>query len=247
MEEQKAKQKASKKQEGKPSNIIRENEPDRRAPARDEEDDEPVEQHQPAQKMNFDPNAKHSAFVEEAKKLMQEGDDDRPKDDAPAAGGGVKIVRKLGPQKKGAAGNNANQQNAYTKKVGGESLGSAPSKGQGGGSGFSENDIEFMKKAIQILCQSTNPLGKSIDFVTDDIDSMSKEYEYWRRESLACQSKLEEQQKITEEVIQPLQDQQAELEEKIKEQMAKINAIKSQIMHNDISIQNLLYSVIQTR
>jgi len=58
-----------------------------------------------------------------------------------------------------------------------------------------------MKKAIQILCQSTNPLGKSIDFVTDDIDSMSKEYEHWKRECLACQSKLEEQQKITEEVL----------------------------------------------
>jgi len=104
-----------------------------------------------------------------------------------------------------------------------------------------------MKKAIQILCQSTNPLGKSIDFVTDDIDSMSKEYEYWRRESLACQSKLEEQQRITEEVVQPLHDQLADIEEKIREQQAKINAIKSQIMHNDISIQNLLYSVIQTR
>jgi TRAF3-interacting protein 1 len=63
-----------------------------------------------------------------------------------------------------------------------------------------------MKKAIQILCQSTNPLGKSIDFVTDDIDSMSKEFEYWKRECMACQSKLEEQQKITEDVIQPLQD-----------------------------------------
>ena len=48
-------------------------------------------------KMNFDPNQKHSAFVEEAKKLMQEGDDDKPREDAPAAGGGVKIVRKLGP------------------------------------------------------------------------------------------------------------------------------------------------------
>ena len=58
-----------------------------------------------------------------------------------------------------------------------------------------------MKKAIQILCQSTNPLGKSIDFVTDDIDSMSKEYEYWRKEASSCQSKLEEQQRITEEVI----------------------------------------------
>jgi len=84
-----------------------------------------------------------------------------------------------------------------------------------------------MKKAIQILCQSTNPLGKSIDFVTDDIDSMSKEYEHWRKESLACMSKLEEQQRITEEVVMPLQDQLADIEEKIREQQAKINATKS--------------------
>ena len=116
-----------------------------------------------------------------------------------------------------------------------------------GANGFTENDIEFMKKAIQILCQSTNPLGKSIDFVTDDIDSMGKEFEYWRKESVACQSKLEEQQRITEEVVQPLHDSLADIEEKIREQQAKINATKSQIMHNDISIQNLLYSVIQTR
>ena len=75
-----------------------------------------------------------------------------------------------------------------------------------GTGGFSENDIEFMKKAIQILCQSTNPLGKSIDFVTDDIDSMTKEYDHWKKESAACQSQLEDQMRITEEVIQPLQD-----------------------------------------
>ena len=49
-------------------------------------------------------------------------------------------------------------------------------KGGSTGGGFSEQDIEFMKKAIQVLCQSTNPLGKSIDFVTDDIDAMEKEY-----------------------------------------------------------------------
>ena len=49
--------------------------------------------------------------------------------------------------------------------------------------GFSEKDIEFMKKAIQVLCQSTNPLGRSIEFVTDDLDSMNKEFEHWRKES----------------------------------------------------------------
>lgn len=55
-----------------------------------------------------------------------------------------------------------------------------------GGEGFTENDIEFMRQAIQILCRSTNPLGKSIDFVTDDVDSMSKEYEHWRKEAITC-------------------------------------------------------------
>lgn len=69
---------------------------------------------------------------------------------------------------------------------------------------LNENDVEFMKKAIQILCQSTNPLGKSIDFVTDDVDSMSKEYEHWRKEAIQCNQALEDQQKITEEVVQPL-------------------------------------------
>lgn len=122
---------------------------------------------------------------------------------------------RIGKKKKKSAAAAANQEEKYTKKIGGvqqEAKSSVPS------GGFNENDIEFMKKAIQVLCQSTNPLGKSIDFVTDDIDSMSKEYEHWRKESIACQSQLEEQQKITEEVIQPLQDQLAELEEKIREQ-----------------------------
>lgn len=101
-----------------------------------------------------------------------------------------------------------------------------------------------MKKAIQMLCQSTNPLGKSIDFVTDDVDSMSKEYEKWRKESISCTSGLEDQIKITEEATAPLNNQLAELEEKIREQQNKIAAAKALVMRNDITIQNLLYSMI---
>ena len=86
------------------------------------------------------------------------------------------------------------------------------------GGGFTDADVEFMKKAIQVLCQSTNPLGKSIDYVSDDVDSMSKEYEHWRKEAIQCTQELDEQKKITDEVIQPLQHQLAELEEKIREQ-----------------------------
>jgi len=65
---------------------------------------------------------------------------------------------------------------------------------------------------------------------------MSKEYDYWKKESQSCQQQLKEQQKITEEVIQPLQDQLADLEEKIKEATGKVNSIKSQIIRNDITV-----------
>lgn len=102
--------------------------------------------------MQYDGNEKHGAFVEEAKKLMQQDDDDdKPAQDAPAAGGGVKIVRKLGPQKKAAPGGTDKKQEQFSKQIGGVSApkSSAPSGGSGG---FSEADIEFMKKAIQILC-----------------------------------------------------------------------------------------------
>lgn len=123
--------------------------------------------------------------------------------------GGEEKTSKPGP----SGAKEANPMKAYGDKV--------PS------GGFSEQDIEFMKKAIQVLCQSTNPLGKSIDFVTDDIDSMNKEYEHWKKESSSCQQQLQEQQKITEEVVKPLQDELAELEERIREQSSKVNSIKS--------------------
>lgn len=58
------------------------------------------------------------------------------------------------------------------------------------GGGFDDKDIEFLKKAIQVLCQATNPLGKSIDYVADDVDSMSKEFEHWRSEAVKCNRDL---------------------------------------------------------
>lgn len=35
---------------------------------------------------------------------------------------------------------------------------------------------------VQTLTQNTNPLGKSLEFLNDDIESMNKEMEYWRNQ-----------------------------------------------------------------
>jgi hypothetical protein len=76
---------------------------------------------------------------------------------------------------------------------------------------------------------------------------MSKEFERWRKEQISCQQQFEEQKKITEEVVMPLQNKLADLEEQIKEQQHMIATVRSSVMRNEITIQNLLYSVIQSR
>lgn len=175
-------------------------------------------------------------------------DDDKPQVKADEEkGDGIRMGR-LGKKKKRTAapgGPTAKEENqAYTQKLGTMAKAAEEISNRIGSEGFKEEDIEFMRKAIQVLCQSTNPLGKSIDFVTDDVESMSNEFKLWRQEAINCSSKLEEAQKITEELVQPLQDQLAELEEKIREQQAKINSVKSQILLNESTIASRLYSVI---
>ena len=98
--------------------------------------------------------------------------------------GPVIRMGRLGGKKKKKRGQQSSrpgeeQKAAFTQKIGGFNRETADIDMRGQ-EGFKEEDIEFMRKAIQVLCQSTNPLGKSIDFVTDDVESMSMEYKMWR-------------------------------------------------------------------
>lgn len=120
--------------------------------------------------------------------MMKDGEDD---DDKPAvdenAGPKIKMGKIGKKKKKGVSSDKPGAGGA--KADGGFSKiqsGADDMQDRGNNEGFTEGDIEFMRKAIQILCRSTNPLGKSIDFVTDDVDSMSKEYEHWRKEAITC-------------------------------------------------------------
>ena len=49
--------------------------------------------------------------------------------------------------------------------------------------GVSESEIAALRQAIQSLCQATNPLGKCMDNVNDDMDAMTKEMDTWKAES----------------------------------------------------------------
>lgn len=46
-----------------------------------------------------------------------------------------------------------------------------------------------------MICRSTNPLGKMMDYVQEDFENMSKELEKWRTESSTQQAKVEEEKR----------------------------------------------------
>ena len=101
-------------------------------------------------------------------------------------------------------------------------------------------NLGVLKEAIQGLTKSTNPLGKSMDFILEDIDTMTKEYELWRKQYISSLAQVEDQSRITDEKLQPLQDKLAELEEQIREQHIKICTTKGKIIKNEEQIQTMV-------
>ena len=137
---------------------------------------------------------KHSKIVQE---MVDAGEEEQPKKEEK---GPEEAAQAPGPQIKMKKINISNKKSSKgAKGTAGSALQREPEKKRGlagaSSTGFSLKDIEFIKTAIQMLCQSTNPLGKSIDFINEDIESMSKEYEYWRKQYQSSQGQLEEQLK----------------------------------------------------
>lgn len=55
----------------------------------------------------------------------------------------------------------------------------------------SKAEIEKLKNLLQECARNANPLGKLLDYVREDIDSMQKEVGKWREESRTLDSELE--------------------------------------------------------
>ena len=120
----------------------------RQAQAAEEEDDGNAN-HMDMEPSGFE-GGPGGALVEEARKLMAQDEEDAPKE-VENAGPKIKMNRICRKAKKGADASGPEKTGASNTK------GDAPSyKPQGGekqiSGGFSEQDIEFMKKAIQVLC-----------------------------------------------------------------------------------------------
>lgn len=62
---------------------------------------------------------------------------------------------------------------------------------------LTEKELDLVKSMIQSICQNTAPLGKSIEFINEDIEAMNKELQFWRKQYHASKTKMQNELKIT--------------------------------------------------
>lgn len=76
-----------------------------------------------------------------------------------------------------------------------------------------KSELSSLRESIQTLCQNTNPLGKTMDYIQEDLENMHKELEQWKGERRRRAVEHEELDKSTEDALGPLSDAHAKAKE----------------------------------
>lgn len=61
-------------------------------------------------------------------------------------------------------------------------------------------EIERLRSSIQMVCRSSLPLGKIMDYIQEDMDAMQAELLMWRRENKEHVQALLEEQRLARHV-----------------------------------------------
>jgi len=169
----------------------------------------------------------------------------KPAEMLSAGGDQGKLVRELMQEKEKAIKEKEEPKEAAKESSGGGGIkmGKLRQPKTASASSYAEVDVEKLATLAQSLCQTVNPLGKSVDMIYQDIASMSKELDMWRSEHRNATERQQVEREATEKEMAPMHQKVAALDDKIAEKQAQITAIRARIHQNDLTIQNLLETI----
>ncbi|XP_026479206.1 TRAF3-interacting protein 1-like [Ctenocephalides felis] len=101
--------------------------------------------------------------------------------------------------------------------------------------------LDALRNSVQNLSGAALPLGRLLDFLQEDADSMRRELRQWRDTYTQTVEELKKDTGITEKVIQPLKHQLAQLETQISEQRELIHSSKANVLKQEEKIRKILY------
>ena len=111
------------------------------------------------------------------------------------------------------------------------------------GGAASRADLATIREHVQALVQSTNPLGKAMDALQEDMESMRKELAHWQRERQQHARRIEEDRNAT--AASAAKDERAEeIDAEVAAMRVKISGVKAAIAKNDAKIAKLLAMVV---
>ncbi len=115
----------------------------------------------------------------------------------------------------------------------------------GGGKLPSKTEVNALRASIQTLCQSSNPLGRCLEYVQEDLEAMGKELESWRAQRHRRAGELADEEATTASQLVGLKAELEQVEEKIREKQAQIRFTKGAILRNDAQVERLLSQVVR--
>ena len=115
----------------------------------------------------------------------------------------------------------------------------------GGGKLPSKGEVSALRSSIQTLCQSSNPLGRCLEYVQEDLEAMGKELESWRAVRHRRAGELSDEEATTASALVGLKAELEKVEEMIREKHAQIRFAKASIIQNDEKVEQLLSQVVR--
>eukprot|EP00753_Platysulcus_tardus_P008615 PLAT16132.1.p1 GENE.PLAT16132.1~~PLAT16132.1.p1 ORF type:complete len:712 (+),score=373.01 PLAT16132.1:66-2201(+) len=146
-------------------------------------------------------------------------------------------------EKKAAAEGDAE---AASTKKGGIRMGRLRKKRSKASAAATADDVDLsaLKKSIQVLCQSTNPLGRCLECIPEDLEVMNRELEVWRVAYGKSSDLLEEERRTTDKALKPLREKLGEIEDQISLQHGRVQTLKATVARNNQRIGEMLRMVV---
>ncbi|KAG8346694.1 hypothetical protein TRVL_02464 [Trypanosoma vivax] len=116
--------------------------------------------------------------------------------------------------------------------------------GRTGGATMGESELSKLREQLQLLTKASNPLGKLLETIYDDIDTMSRELEMWRSEARSQALAASDARRQTTESLQEVHAQLQALEDAINDQILKTHNLRCSIINNDNAIAGMIRMIV---
>ncbi|KAK8771596.1 hypothetical protein V5799_025164 [Amblyomma americanum] len=103
-----------------------------------------------------------------------------------------------------------------------------------------QDKMETLRQHIQAVSRGALPLGKLLDLLSEDLDSMNAELSSWKKEHDKNLRAYNSEQSVTDSTLEPLRQNLEELDQRIGDQLEEISATRATIFSNAQRLEKML-------